>query len=69
MSSRRSFHPNPSRALRPYGLFSKRTEVPAVTAALVRSFLMRAEDEPTGPDAVVEEARHGSPSVRRGGDQ
>jgi len=69
MSSRQSFHPNPSRAATPYVLFSRRSEVPAVPAALVRSFLMRAADEPTELAADVEEARQGSPSVRQGGDR
>lgn len=69
MSSHRSFHPNPRRTARPHGLFSRASELPPVPAALVRSFLMRAEDEPTELAADVEEARHGSSSVRQGGDR
>lgn len=69
MSSRRSFHANPSRLVRPYRLFSRASELSPVPVALVRSFLTPAAGEPTGPAVDVEEARQDSPSVRRGGDR
>jgi hypothetical protein len=69
MPTRQSFPLNPPAPMRRRGAFSWSRERPSVPVALVRSFLMRAEGEPTAPAAVAEAAPPGTLSDRHEGDQ
>jgi len=69
MPTLRSFFLNPHVPMPRRSSFSWSRERPSVPVALVRSFLMRAEDEPTAPADDAAAAPPGNPSDRRGGDQ